>query len=52
MSADIRFLASFEPEPLAKADVKDTDFARLMDVNVRFSARLWLTAALLGTAGG
>jgi hypothetical protein len=30
----------------------DADLARLMDVNVRFSARPWFGAALLGTGGG
>jgi hypothetical protein len=47
-----RFLATFELEPLANTGGQDADFARLMDVNVRFSARPWFRAALLGTGGG
>ena len=41
MSAGIRFLATFELEPLANTGGQDADFARLMDVKVRFSARPW-----------
>jgi hypothetical protein len=46
------FWRLFEPEPLANAEGQDADFARLMDVNVCFSARPWFRAALLGTGGG
>jgi hypothetical protein len=46
------FWATFELEPLANTGGQDADFARLMDVNVRFSARPRFRDALLGTGGG
>jgi len=52
VSAGIRFLATLELKPLANTGGQDADFARLMDVNVRFSARPWFRTALLGTGGG